>query len=86
MRDIAAFAFITFILGACGAQSRGIDPVLNFSLNRIEGFGAFETLIPGLMMEKGFEPASYHVLGTKPLRFPSGCVIAADGIMLLPDA
>ena len=94
MREIAALAFMAFTLGACGdqqgEQSNGVGPVhapiMNSDLDRIEGFGAFEALMPNLVMEKGFEPASYHVLRTKPLRFPSGRVIAADGIMLLPGA
>jgi len=84
--------FTTFILVACDGQ-RGEQhsnagptyaPTVSTGLDRVEGLGVFEALMPKLVMEKGFEPASYHVLRTKPLRFPSGRVIAADGIMLLP--
>ena len=90
MRGIAALIFTAFILGACSDQGGEqhsdagptYAPTVSTGLDRVEGFGVFEALMPKLVMEKGFEPASYHVLRTKPLRFPSGRVIAADGIML----
>jgi hypothetical protein len=94
MRGIAALIFTAFILGACSDQGGEqhsdagptYEPTVSTGLDRVEGFGVFEALMPKLVMEKGFEPASYHVLRTKPLRFPSRRVIAADGIMLLPGA
>ena len=94
MRGMTALAFMTFILVACDGQ-RGEQhsdagplhtPTVSAGLGRVEGLGVFEALMPYLVMEKGFGPASYHVVRTKPLRFPSGRVIAADGIMLLPGA
>jgi hypothetical protein len=90
MRGMTAFAFMTFILVACDDQ-RGEQhsdagplhtPTVSAGLGRVEGLGVFEALMPYLVMEKGFELASYYVLRTKPLRFPSGRIIAADGIML----